>query len=233
MPPPSTCGRARRRTTMFAGGPADGGHAPVFVRPPRHARRPPSCSSRRWSLSVAVPLGCAEPGELPVPTPSGPSAPAAGDDPRAGAAARAHAAPRRRGLGFIRERVAAGQLPNFAKLLDRGAAIDLATLKPTQATPVWAAAATGKYPPKNGMRSRIREPQPDDVDPVDLLPDYCFARRSSSGVRRAEDGCTSAALRARPFWQILATTAARPASSTGPLTSPAHAELGYIASDLR
>ena len=51
-------------------------------------------------------------------------------------------------LGFIRQRVAAGQLPNFGKLFDRGAVIDLATLKPTQAEPVWSAAATGKYPPK-------------------------------------------------------------------------------------
>ena len=49
--------------------------------------------------------------------------------------------------------MAAGQLPNFGTLLDRGATIDLATLKPTQAETVWAAAATGKYPPKNGVRS--------------------------------------------------------------------------------
>ena len=33
--------------------------------------------------------------------------------------------------------------------------IDLATLRPTQAEPVWTAAATGKYPPKNGVRSEF------------------------------------------------------------------------------
>src|SRR5262249_53384595 len=51
-------------------------------------------------------------------------------------------------LGFIRQRVAIGQLPNLARLLDRGAVLDVATLKPAEAVPVWAAAVTGKYPPK-------------------------------------------------------------------------------------
>ena len=38
-------------------------------------------------------------------------------------------------------------------LMFSGAAINLATLRPTQAEPVWAAVATGKYPPGNGVRS--------------------------------------------------------------------------------
>ena len=79
-------------------------------------------------------------------------------------------------LGFIRQRVAAGQLPNFGRLLDRGATIDLATLKPTQAEPVWAAAATGKSPQQNGIRSERELPRDeDDVVAADILPDYCFA----------------------------------------------------------
>ncbi len=109
-------------------------------------------------LSVALPLWLRGPGELPVPTPSGPSRP-----PPATTRGAAPAPPHVRlllldgaAMRFIRQRVAGGQLPNFGNLLDRGAAIDLATLKPTQADTVWAAAATGKYPPKNGVRSRIR-----------------------------------------------------------------------------
>src|SRR5580765_1222714 len=38
--------------------------------------------------------------------------------------------------GFIVQRAAAGQLPNFGKLIDRGAIVDLSTLRPTQAEPV-------------------------------------------------------------------------------------------------
>src|SRR5580704_6279782 len=107
-------------------------------------------------------------------------------------------------LGFVRQRVAAGLLPNFGRLLDHGAAIDLATLKPTEAVPVWAAAVTGKYPPKNGVRSdAIYRIGADNDDPVNLLPDYCFAR---SLILQSfvvdERNLTSASLRARPIWDI-------------------------------
>ena len=133
-------------------------------------------------------------------------------------------------LGFIRERVAAGQLPNFATLLERGSEIDLATLKPTQAQPVWAAAATGKYPPKNGVRSNARyRVRDEDSDPVDLLPDYCF---SSALVYeefvRADYRLTSAALQARPFWRILGDYGWPAGVLNWPLTSIAWL-VGFIA----
>jgi predicted AlkP superfamily phosphohydrolase/phosphomutase len=128
--------------------------------------------------------------------------------------------------------VAAGQLPNFGRLLDRGATIDMATLKPTQAEPVWAAAATGKYPPKDGVRSAaVYRVRPDDPDPVDLLPDYCFAfALAYQGFVRAEEQ-TSASLRARPFWDILADYGLASGIVAWPLTDPAHAERGYVISD--
>ena len=56
-------------------------------------------------------------------------------------------------LDYIWPRVAAGRLPNFGRLLDAGASMDLATIRPTQVDPVWAAVATGMYPAKNGVRS--------------------------------------------------------------------------------
>ena len=93
-------------------------------------------------------------------------------------------------LGFIRQRVAAGQLPNFGRLLDRGATIDLATLKPTQAEPVWAAAATGQVPAEDTAcdRTRCTGCSADEPSPVDLLPDYCFALCAHrSGLRHARD----------------------------------------------
>ncbi|MEO8522945.1 MAG: hypothetical protein ABI603_16390, partial [Acidobacteriota bacterium] len=41
-------------------------------------------------------------------------------------------------MDYILPRVAEGRLPGFARLLDRGAVIDLATTRPTQPDPVWA-----------------------------------------------------------------------------------------------
>jgi hypothetical protein len=180
-------------------------------------------------LSVGVPLWVRGPGDLPVPAarrhdrpePAGPLTPHVRLLLLDGAS-----------LGFIRLRVAAGQLPNFGTLLDRGATIYMATLKPTQAEPVWAAAATGKYPPKSGVRSAATyRVQPDDPDPVDLLPDYCFAfALAYQSFVHAEEQ-TSASLRARPFWDILADYGLASGIVAWPLTHPAHAARGYVISD--
>jgi hypothetical protein len=136
-------------------------------------------------------------------------------------------------LAYIRQRVAAGQLPNFGRLLDHGAAIDLATLKPTEAVPVWAAAMTGKYPPKNGVRSdAIYRVGADDDDPVNLLPDYCFARSLiiQSFVREDRD-LTSASLRARPLWDIGTDYRVFPGIVNLPLTRPSKVQWGFLVSD--
>jgi Type I phosphodiesterase / nucleotide pyrophosphatase len=192
------------------------------------------------ALPVALPLWWRGPGDVPVQAPPRSPVPF-------GASVRAAAptldqlrqVPHVRlllldgaSLGFIRQRVAVGQLPNFGRLLDRGAAIDLATLKPAQAEPVWAAAMTGKYPPKNGIRSNaIYRVLPDDTDPVDLLPDYCFAAALTYQGFLASEGQTSAALRARPLWDILADYQIVSGIVNLPLTRPAHGERGYLISD--
>ena len=187
------------------------------------------------SLSVAMPLWLRGSGELPVPSPGGPSRPAPAVTRRASATALPHVRLvllDGASMRFIRQRVAAGQLPNFANLLDAGAALDLATLKPTQAETVWAAAATGKYPPKNGIRSRIRRVQPDDVNPVDLLPDYCFAQALvAQSFVSEEDFTTPGFLRARPMWDILADYGLQSGVVNWPLTYPAHVVNGYMISD--
>lgn len=201
----------------------------------RHGTRPAAALLvGTMGLSVAVPIGLRGPGELPVPTPRGPSRPA-----RSVTLDVTTSAPRVRllvldgaAMRFIRERLAAGQLPNFGKLLDRGATIDLATLKPTQAETVWAAAATGKYPPNNGVRSRIRRVEPDDVNPVDLLPDYAFAQALvAQGFVTEEEFTSSASLRVRTMWEILADRGLASGVVNWPLTYPARAESGYTISD--
>jgi hypothetical protein len=135
-------------------------------------------------------------------------------------------------LGFIRQRVAVGRLPNFARIIDRGAAMDLATLRPTQAEPVWVAAATGKLPPQNGVRSdaayRVTEA---DVDVVEVLPDFCFAYAliDQGFIRR--EGRTSQALQARTLWDILADYGVASGVVNWPMTAPARARMGYVLSD--
>jgi hypothetical protein len=92
-------------------------------------------------------------------------------------------------LELITNATADGRLPNFGRLLDAGAVMHLATLHPTSAEAVWAAAATGKLPQKNGVRSLgtyrlarastvLGRPRTADArggETVQLMPEYCYA----------------------------------------------------------
>jgi len=180
-------------------------------------------------LSVIVPLWLRGPGDLPVP-PARPIAapvPLESPPPRVDLILLDGA-----DLDFIRLRVAAGQLPNFGRIMERGAAMNLATLKPTQAEPVWAAAATGKYPPKDGVRSNaIYRVRADDADPVNLLPDYCFAAALYYQSFISEEPVTSLSLHARTLWDILADYGVVSGIVDWPLTHPVQASLGYVVSD--
>lgn len=178
--------------------------------------------------SLLVPIWIRGPGELKVPSMK-----------RGNQARPVSQPPRVRMLlldgaskGFLLQHVAAGQLPNFGKLIDRGAVIDLATLRPTQAEPVWTAAATGKYPPKNGARSEyLYRVDNAETDPVDLLPDYCFAQALLyQGFVRAEP-ITALARRARPMWEILADYSVPSGIVNWPLTRPAEGTYGFLISD--
>jgi hypothetical protein len=179
-------------------------------------------------LSVGGPIWLRGPGETPVRPPTRWTPPA-----RAAFVPRVHLLLfDGASLGFIRQRVAAGQLGMLARILDRGAAIDLATVRPTQVEPVWVAAATGKFSEKNGIRSaseyRVTE---SDAEQVDILPDYCFAyAMSSQGFIRARPH-TSAALDARTLWDVLTDYGVTVGVSNWPLTYPARARRGYVLSD--
>jgi hypothetical protein len=182
--------------------------------------------------SVAVPLWYRGPGDLPVPTvprvnqgTSNTVVPSVGPRVRLilldGAS-----------LSLVRERAAAGRLPNFGKMLDRGAVMDLATLKPTQAAPVWAAAATGKYSSKNGVRSNaVFRTEPGEDDPVDLLPDYCYAIGLVQQGYVIEDPADADSVRARDLWDIAADYGVASGLVRWPLTFPARLSRGYLISD--
>lgn len=134
-------------------------------------------------------------------------------------------------LEYLWPRVAEGRFPNFGRMLDRGAAIDLATLRPTQPEPVWTAVATGKYPPKTGIPSGALYYVRSERPAVDLLPDYCLAHALVRfGVIHAQPH-SSASWRARPIWTLLGARGIPSGIVRWTLTYPAPPVNGFLVSD--
>jgi hypothetical protein len=133
-------------------------------------------------------------------------------------------------LDFIFRDVAAGRLPNFGRIVDQGAVLHLATLRPTQAEPVWSAVATGRYPIYNGVRSSAVYRAPGGT-PIRLLPDYCFSQALVTFGFLTESPQTVADLQARPIWNILNDRGARVGLIGWPLTQPAPRVNGFAFSD--
>ena len=134
-------------------------------------------------------------------------------------------------LDFISPAVAEGRLPNFGRLLDAGASMHLATLRPTQPGPVWTAVATGKLPWRNGVRSAATYRAVAGSAAADLLPDFCFAHALVSFGLLTESLQTSAALRAQPVWTILGRAGLPSTIVRWPLTWPAQPLQGALISD--
>jgi predicted AlkP superfamily phosphohydrolase/phosphomutase len=134
-------------------------------------------------------------------------------------------------LEYVLPRVAAGRLPNFGRVLDAGASMDLATIRPTQPDPVWAAVATGMYPAKSGVRSAASYFARGDDRGLDLLPDHCFSHTLVRlGVVRDEPN-SSVAWRARPLWTILGDYGLTSGIVRWPLTYPAQPMVGFLITD--
>ncbi len=134
-------------------------------------------------------------------------------------------------LDYLWPRAADGHFPNFGRMLDRGATMDLATLRPTQPEPVWTAVATGKYPPKNGIPSGARYFVRSPDHAVELLPDYCLAHALVRfGVVHAEP-LSAASWRTQPLWSILGSRGVSSGIVRWPITYPAPRVRGFIVSD--
>jgi hypothetical protein len=133
-------------------------------------------------------------------------------------------------LEVILSSVAAGRLPNIARILERGSVLHLATLRPTQAEPVWSAIATGRYPMSNGVRSAVVYRALGGT-PIQLLPDYCFAQALVTFGFLTEQSQTANDLLARPIWNILSDRGASVGVIGWPLTEPAPAVNGFVVSD--
>ena len=179
--------------------------------------------------SLALPLaarGPAVPPPPPLPAPPTAAAHAASTSPRVllllldGGS-----------LEYIWPRAAAGRLPNFARLLENGAAMDLATVRPTGPEPVWAAAATGMYAAKTGIRASAVYYARGDDRPLFLLPDHCFSHVLVHLGLLRKDSHSSASLRARPLWTILARAGISAGIVRWPLSYPAQPVAGFVLSD--
>ena len=134
-------------------------------------------------------------------------------------------------LAYIMPRVAEGRLPNFSRVLDTGAIVDLATTKPTQPDPVWAAIATGMLPSKSGVRSAARYFARGDRYGIDLLPDHCLAHALVQiGLVRGIPA-SSGQWAARPLWNILSDAGVTTGVVRWPLTHPSQPLGGFLVSD--
>ena len=185
--------------------------------------------------SLALPLAARGPGAAPLPALGSWTASEAldpvradppGEEPRVTMIALDGAT-----LAYIMPRAAEGRLPHFSRVLDAGAVIDLATSKPTQPDPVWAALATGMLPPKTGVRSAARYHARGDRRGIDLLPDHCLAHGLVQlGLVRGVTA-SSAQWSARPLWGILSDAGVSAGIVRWPLTHPAQPLHGFIVSD--
>ena len=134
-------------------------------------------------------------------------------------------------LEYIWPRAAEGRLPHFSRILDGGAVMDLATIRPTQPGPVWAAVASGMYPAANGIRSPARYYAGRDERGVDLLPDHALAHALVSLGFVHDEPLTADQWGARPLWGILSDAGMTAGVVRWPLTHPAPPIAGFIVSD--
>jgi hypothetical protein len=134
-------------------------------------------------------------------------------------------------LDVISPAVAAGRLPNFARMLERGASMHLATARPTQAEPVWASVMTGMWPARHSVRGASRY-RPFNADfSLEVLPDYMFSQALIRFGLMIEQPYSSDSLRAQPLWRMTARYGIRSGIIGLPLTHPAQTPFGFVVSD--
>jgi predicted AlkP superfamily phosphohydrolase/phosphomutase len=183
------------------------------------------------AASLILPLAARGPGgapqAAPVPWVSRPvDAPPAPDGPRVTLIALDGAS-----LADILPRAAEGRLPNFSRIVDGGAVVDLATIRPTQPDPVWATVATGMYPSNSGTRSAARYYASRDRRGVDLLPDYCLSHALVHLGFVRDEPRVSEEWQARPIWGVLSDAGLSTGIVRWPLTHPAQPTRGFVVSD--
>jgi hypothetical protein len=134
-------------------------------------------------------------------------------------------------LDLIAPAAVEGRLPNFERLLERGASLHLATMRPTQPAPVWASAATGKLPFKTGIRSSATYTPLASADAIEVLPDYCYSHALVEYGFLREQVHGSRDLAALPLWSVLGSQGVPVGVVNWSVTQPAREVGGYLVSD--
>lgn len=134
-------------------------------------------------------------------------------------------------LEFISPAVAAGRLPNFGRLLDRGVSMHLTTTRPTQPEPAWASIVTGKWPAQHGIRGPARYRVYNSDVRLDVLPDYLFFQALVRVGLLVAEPHSSSSIRAQPLWRVLDTHGIASGIIGLPLTHPEEPVRGFIVSD--
>ena len=134
-------------------------------------------------------------------------------------------------LDHIAQRVADGRLPAFGRLLEGGVSLYLETLRPTQPAPIWTTVATGKYPPKTGIRAAARYEYGPTEGAIELLPDYCFSHALVHFGLLRTTPYEASALRVRPLWTILSSQRVSSGVIGWPVTAPAGPIRGFLITD--
>lgn len=80
-------------------------------------------------------------------------------------------------LEVLREGLARGTQPVFARLIKRGAHGPLATLRPTEAPPLWTTVLTGRLPRDHGIKSFVTYRLRGSPSVYELLPTFAFVSR--------------------------------------------------------
>ncbi|HPK72487.1 MAG TPA: alkaline phosphatase family protein [Vicinamibacterales bacterium] len=198
---------------------------------PRRATRPPALVlGAALMASMAVPLMLRGPGSEPLKAARW-SAPRSGLAAPAGGARVVAVLLEGASLDIIAPAAAEGRLPNFERLLQRGASLHLATVRPTQPGPVWAAMATGKAPFKNGIRSAASYAPLGASDWLEVLPDYCYSHALVEYGFLRERVHSSRDFAARPLWNLLGAQGVAVGIVNMAVSQPAREVLGYLVSD--
>jgi Type I phosphodiesterase / nucleotide pyrophosphatase len=134
-------------------------------------------------------------------------------------------------LDLIAPAAVEGRLPNFERLLERGASLHLATMRPTQPAPVWASVATGKLPYKTGIRSSATYTPLASADAIEVLPDYCYSHALVEYGFLREQVHGSRDLAALPLWSVLGSQGVPVGVVNWSVTQPAREVGGYLVSD--
>jgi len=197
----------------------------------RHSSRPGAAVLAAVLMaSVAIPLmlrgpgaGSAEPSRWPAmaPTAAGPG----------GEAKVVMVLLEGASLDVIAPAAADGRLPNFERLIERGASLHLATMRPAQPGPVWTSVATGKLPFKNGIRSSATYTPLASRDALEVLPDYCYSHALVEFGFLRERAHESHNLSALPVWSLLGSQGVPVGVVNWSVTQPARSVRGYLVSD--